>query len=297
MDRNLRAFLAIAKESNLSAAADKIGLTQPSLTKRLANLEEYLGDKLFERHRRGMRLTAAGRLFLARARRIEHEYDQAREEIRALTGMGLQTLRVGAGPLFHLRYAAPLFAQLRKRFPALGFDLIADQNSVTLPMLRDGRIDVVLGAIEPLEPDSLITAIPVTEVDQSVIMAADDPAAQNAVLRPKDLEGMSWVAYSGAADNIPLLRRYFSEHNLSAPRIVAHSTSFAAALDLTREFGAKLMAPLQLAEYVESAGLVARPTSPPISRLSTGAYVRQSSMNIPVIQQLLKDLMDLVGRN
>ncbi|MNL77384.1 hypothetical protein D3C87_2035440 [compost metagenome] len=57
------------------------------------------------------------------------------------------------------------------------------------------------------------------------------------------------------------------------------------------------MAPLQLAEYVEAAGLVARPTSPPISRLSTGAYVRQSSMNIPVIQQLLKDLMDLVGRN
>lgn len=295
MDRNLRAFLAIAKQANLSAAADTIGLTQPSLTKRLANLEDDLGGKLFERHRRGMRLTPGGRLFLARARRIEHEYDQAREEIGALTEMGLETIRVGAGPLFHLRYAAPLFAQLRRRFPALGFDLIADQNSVTLPMLRDGRIDVVLGAIEPLEPDSLISAISVAEIEQSVIMAAGDPTAQNAILRPEDLEGFSWVAYSGAADNIPLLRRYFSEHGLSAPRIVAHSTSFAAALDLTREFGAKLMAPLQLAEYVEAVGLVVRPTNPPISRLSTGAYVRQSSMNIPVIKQLLKDLVDLAG--
>lgn len=295
MDRNLKAFLAIAKEANLSAAADKIGLTQPSLTKRLANLEDDLGGKLFERHRRGMRLTAAGRLFLARAGRIEHEYNQAVEEIRALTEMGLETLRVGAGPLFHLRYAAPLFARLRNRFPALTFDLVADQNAVTLPMLRDGRVDVVLGAIEPLEPDALITAIPVAEIEQSVIMAATDPMARQAVLHPHDLEGFYWVAYSGATDNVPLLRRYCSEHSLTPPRIIAHSTSFAAALDLTRELGAKLMAPLQLAEHVEGVGLVARRTDPPISRLSTGAYVRQSSLNIPVIRQLLEELKDVAG--
>ncbi|MAU23619.1 MAG: LysR family transcriptional regulator [Martelella sp.] len=295
MDRNLTAFLAIAAEANLSDAAEKIGLTQPSLTKRLANLEEDLGGKLFERHRRGMRLTAAGRHFLARAERIEQEYRQAREEIRALAGIGLETLRVGAGPLFHLRYAAPLFARLRNRYPSLTFELVADQNAVTLPMLRDGRLDVVLGAIEPSEPDALVTAIPVAEIELAVIMAADDPMAALPVLGPRELAGFSWVAYSGATDNVPLLRRYCAEQRLKPPHIIAHSTSFAAALDLTRAFRAKLMAPLQLSDHVKTVGLVIRPTNPSISRLSTGAYVRRSSLGIAVIRQLLEDLKAVAG--
>ncbi|MEC7764957.1 MAG: LysR family transcriptional regulator [Pseudomonadota bacterium] len=296
MDRNLKAFLAIAKEANLSAAADRIGLTQPSLTKRLANLEEELGAPLFERHRRGMRLTPAGRRFLTRAQRIEREYNQAHEEMRTLMGMGLETLRVGAGPLYHLRYAAPLFARLRTHFPALSFELIADQNAVTLPMLRDERVDVVLGALEPVHQTEEIEVIPVSEIEHSVIMAATDPLAEKTILSPRDLTGLEWVAYQGATDNVPLLRKYFAQHKLPPPSFVAHSTSFAAALDLTREFGAKLMAPLQLAGHVETVGLVARPTNPPISRLETGAYVRRSSLDIPVIRQLLVDLQEIAGR-
>ncbi|WP_010140860.1 LysR family transcriptional regulator [Oceanicola sp. S124] len=297
MDRNLQAFLAIAKEANLSAAAERIGLTQPSLTKRLANLEEELGAPLFERHRRGMRLTAAGRRFLARAQRIETEYNRAYEELNTLMGMGLETLRVGAGPLYHLRYVTPLFTRLRKRFPALSFELIADQNAVTLPMLREERVDVVLGAIEPLSPAEEIEIIPVSEIEHSVMMPADDPLASKARLTPQDLEGLEWVAYQGATDNVPLLRRYFTQHKLSPPTFRAHSTSFTTALDLTRAFGAKLMAPLQLADRVEDVGLVARPTDPPISRMATGAYVRKSSLEIPVIRQLLLDLEEVAGRD
>ena len=297
MDRNLTAFLAIAKEANLSAAADRIGLTQPALTQRRAKLEEELGAPLFERHRRGMRLTAAGRRFLARAQRIETEYNRAREELGTLMGMGLETLRVGAGPLYHLRYATPLFVRLRQRFPALRFELIADQNAVTLPMLREERVDVVLGAIEPLPPGEEIEIIPVSGIEHAVMMAAEDPLASKAILRPGDLEGLDWVAYQGATDNVPLLRRYFTQHKLSPPGFVAHSTSFAAALALTRAFGAKLMAPLQLADHAEPVGLVARPTDPPISRMQTGAYVRKSSLEIAVIRQMLLDLKQIAGRD
>lgn len=295
MDRNLEAFLAIVADGNLSGAAARIALTQPSLTKRLAKLEEELGAQLFDRHRRGMSLTAAGRLFLERARRIDQEYRQAREEIRALSQMGLGTLRVGAGPLFHLRYVAPLFDRIRNRFPALTFDLIANHNSVTLPMLLDGRLDVVLGAMEPLEPNALITAIPVAEVEQSVVMAIDDPLADRGVLKPGDLLGMQWVAYSAATDNVPMLREYCTVHKLGTPKIIARSTSFATALDLTRELRAKMMAPLQLARNVEAAGLTALPTDPPISRVSTGAYIRQSSLNVPAIACLLEELRALAG--
>ena len=74
MDRGLKAFLAVAKEGSITAAASKINLTQSSVTKRIAALEFQIGVSLFYRDRRGMSLTEAGQLFLLRAELIEQEY-------------------------------------------------------------------------------------------------------------------------------------------------------------------------------------------------------------------------------
>ena len=60
MDRSLRAFIAIAEERNLTKAAEKVGLAQPSLTKKLRLIEVEYGGKLFERLPRGMELTPLG---------------------------------------------------------------------------------------------------------------------------------------------------------------------------------------------------------------------------------------------
>ena len=112
MDRNITAFLAIATHGKLTRAAEAIGLTQPSLTKRIRNLEADMGSQLFFRTRRGMQLTPAGRRFLNRAQRIEQEVLQAKEEIRCLEYAGIDILRIAAGPLFHQRFVAPVFARI-----------------------------------------------------------------------------------------------------------------------------------------------------------------------------------------
>ncbi len=62
--RQVECFLAVARTGNLSRAAEEMYLTQPTLTARLKALEEELGDQLFVRTSRGMRLTEAGRVFL-----------------------------------------------------------------------------------------------------------------------------------------------------------------------------------------------------------------------------------------
>ena len=68
--RQLECFLAVARLGNLSRAAEEMYLTQPTLTARLKALEEELGDPLFVRTSRGMRVTEAGREFLPYAERI-----------------------------------------------------------------------------------------------------------------------------------------------------------------------------------------------------------------------------------
>src|SRR5829696_9651343 len=89
--RQLECFLAVARLGNLSRAAEEMYLTQPTLTARLKALEEELGDPLFVRTSRGMRLTEAGREFLEYAERIVGSFEEGKrrlEELRGASGGG-----------------------------------------------------------------------------------------------------------------------------------------------------------------------------------------------------------------
>jgi len=145
MDKNLAAFLAVARHHSLTSASDHLGLTQPSVTKRIANLEDQLGVALFDRTRRGMELTDSGLVYLKRAERIEAEYRQCREELTAMSSAGLSVLRVGAGPLFHLSCVASLFATLKRRYPKLKLELHTDTRPEIGEALRSGQLDAYLG--------------------------------------------------------------------------------------------------------------------------------------------------------
>ena len=80
--RHLRYFVCVAEEQNLSRAAKRLHISQPPLTRQIKALEEDLGTVLFERTRRGMVLTDAGRVFLVEAERVLNLVDQARARTR-----------------------------------------------------------------------------------------------------------------------------------------------------------------------------------------------------------------------
>jgi DNA-binding transcriptional LysR family regulator len=295
VDRNLRAFLAIAAAGNLTAAGERVGLTQPSLTKRLNNLEGMLGCRLFDRHRRGMTLTTAGRHFLRHARRIEQEYLQAGEELRGLEAAGLDVLRVGAGPLFHLRYVAPVFAAVRQRFPLLRLELLADNNNRTIPMLVRGDLDIVLGVIEPVDAESMLVVKPMTDVEHGVVVQAGGKLERAGRLCPEMLGAAQWIAYSDDRDAGRWLNEYFAKHNLGAPTIAARTSSFATGLHLVQTAGLAMMAPVQLSGMIESSGLRVVSVEPPLTRLTAGAYVRESSIGFPAVKLFLDELAQRIG--
>lgn len=290
MDRQLAAFLTVARLGSLTTASQKLNITQPALTKRLVTLEERLGVDLFERKPRGMELTAAGRIYLRHASRIEQEYRQASEEIGILENAGMETLRVGAGPLFHLRYVAQAFSAVRKKFPMLRLDLVARNNADTLPLLVQGELDLVLGTIEPLDAHYLLHVIPLLEVEQAVAVAEDMPCADKAVLSPSDLIEMDWVSYSQVPGSRELLTRYFSQQQLGRPRFAAQTTSFTAGLHLIKHSHLAMQVPLQIQSVVSREGLKVIPVSPPLSRSAAGIYLRESSLGIPAVKAMNEEL-------
>ena len=178
MDKNLIAFLAVAKHRSLTDAAVQLCLTQPTLTKRIANLESEVGTALFHRERRGMSLTATGDVYFRRAVRIEAEYRQCSEEVKSINSSGLSVLRVGAGPLFHMNWIAGLFSMLKTEFPALKLELRTDNSTDNGELLRNGEIDVYLGIISREQLDTSIYVKYLTRVEHGIILRKDDPLAK-----------------------------------------------------------------------------------------------------------------------
>src|SRR5215468_10583742 len=85
--RHLKSFLAVARHGHFTRAAAELGLAQPALSQQIAQLEDELGVPVFERSRRGARLTAAGESLVRRAERILVEVDEARSEASRFAGL------------------------------------------------------------------------------------------------------------------------------------------------------------------------------------------------------------------
>jgi DNA-binding transcriptional LysR family regulator len=140
--RQLRYFVAVAEEGNISRAAQKIFLTQPALSRQIKALEEEIGQCLLERQAHSIRLTSTGETLLHEARELLKHADQVLERVRAAR-QGVQ-LRIGYAPSFAsglLSEAVAIFAQKHPNARVELFDLSTKE---ILSGLENDTLDVAL---------------------------------------------------------------------------------------------------------------------------------------------------------
>jgi len=129
---DVRLFLAIARAGTLSAAAPKLGLSQPTAGRRLRALEEAVGVALFQRTAQGFRLTDTGEAMLVHAQNME---EQALALERRLVGDGRTvegTLRISASEWFSRHVLTPKIAKLTIDTPGITVEVIADTRALDL---------------------------------------------------------------------------------------------------------------------------------------------------------------------
>lgn len=292
MDRNLLTFLTIAETGNITAAAAQLHITQPTLTKRLQQLETQHKCRLVERLPRGVQLTPSGQQLLPYARRIQHEFLQATEAIRSFESGHLDELRIGSGPLFQMRYLASALCKLMSEFPNTSITLSTDLNTTNLPKIREGNLDLMFGTTEHLADDDQVLFLPLTNVEQGILLRADHPALNESPLHPRNLADTKWIFYSDGLDNEELMRTYFEAQGLPAPNIVMRVSAFTLGFQLVAQSDYAMILPVQL-EPILDAGRVRLVTpNPPISRKLAGAYLRRSSRQYPIINRLVEIVAD-----
>lgn len=292
MDRNMIAFLAVARAGNLTEASEQLHLTQPTLSKRIANLELELGAPLFKRDRRGMRITDIGKVFFRRAIRIEAEYRKCREEVSSITSAGLSLLRVGAGPVFHLNAIAKLFSELRSNYRDLKLELRTDQSVDNGKRLMEGEIDVYLGIIPRDQIDDSIYVKYLTSVEHGIVLRKDNPLAKGESVDAAKLSQFSWVSFLSDQETESRLLKYSVPRGEQESLIDIRTTSFATGLQLVGEGQCVMSAPLQLTRIVEKEGLVIRPARGGMPRRKAGLHLRKSTMGYRCIQTVIDHFLE-----
>jgi LysR family carnitine catabolism transcriptional activator len=147
--RALKAFLAAVETGSITRAAAQIGLTQPSLTTSLKNLERDLGVTLFDRTTRSLRLTAAGQEFLARIERPVADLDEAYRHMRDLSEARLGSVVVGALPSCALALVPSVISRLKAAYPNLGIRLIEAHDAELAMMLRTNQVEFGIASQQP----------------------------------------------------------------------------------------------------------------------------------------------------
>ena len=149
---DLLKFLAVAETGTISTAADRLGMTQPALSRIVVRLERQFGGRLFERLPTGVRLTSLGATAAGLARHVVREIEAAEEQIDATISGRTGCFRVTAGPTWMQAVLPLAVARFHETYPEIELKLRTADFRRGLQLLADGGNDLHCGGVDTGEP-------------------------------------------------------------------------------------------------------------------------------------------------
>ncbi len=222
--------MAVARHGSLRAASREIAVAQPSLTKSIQTLEEDLGAPLFERSARGAVLTPSGTALLPRAQLVLEEIRRAREVVSQLNeGVGGR-VAIGLSPAATMMFLSATLRMFRRRYPELEMRITDGRADLTMPLLRNGELDFVVG---PVPPDGFPEDVVVEKLFESrraVTCRRGHPLVGAQSLA--DLLDQDWISTAVSGRMRTEFDAVFASRGLERPRSVVHCENTIAALEL-----------------------------------------------------------------
>jgi DNA-binding transcriptional LysR family regulator len=199
-ESQLRAFVAVAESASFGAAARRLHMSQPGISRAVASLEAELGGTLFLRRRGSVELTALGERALPRSRTILAESDALRQERDERRDVARGRVRLGSMPSVSAELLPPLLARLERRHPALEIAVVDGHDDELVAWVRAGVVDVavVAGTHDGLELQPLL-------VDEFLaVLPASHPLAARETVRCRELAGEPFVLTRAGCERLVL---------------------------------------------------------------------------------------------
>ncbi len=214
----VRQFVAVAEHRNFGRAAEALGLSQQAVSKNVALLEGSLRARLLERGRFGAIPTVYGEALLRRAKSAEAELRLGLEEIEALRGASVGSVRVGVGPAFASRVLPAAMVRMHHEQPAVQIATCVETSAVLYPMLLRGELDFVVSA-PPLDLaiDSDISQELLFLDRECLVVRAKHPLARRRQVGLTDLKACTWIVSSQIPSVFARICRELAKAALSPP--------------------------------------------------------------------------------
>jgi len=222
--RFLRYVDEVARAGSIRKAAEQLHVTASAVNRRVMDLEDELGAPLFERRPRGVRLTAAGELFVRYIREQSGDVERMKSQIEDLKGLRRGTVRIACSQALALDFLPREIADYRTKFPLVQFDVQVLDHERAMASLAAFDVDLVLVFRPPFLPNFQ----PLMSLRQRLValMAADHPlATQEKKLRLSQMVGYPVALPERSLGGRQLLTNVLARSNLQF-NIAAESNSF-----------------------------------------------------------------------
>ena len=218
--RTLRYFVEVVRQQSFTRAAEKLFVTQPTISKMLKNLEDELNCTLLIRDGRRLLLTDTGRVVFERGQAILGEFRQLESELSDINHLHKGILRLGIPPMVGMLMAEPI-GLFRQRYPGVELK-IAEFGGLTVQQaVSDGELDLAMTAL-PVDEESGLATLPL--FNHQLCVLAPRTAQWEAVssLSPQALAAHPLVIYNEDFALSQQLMQLFTDHDVK-PRIAVRS--------------------------------------------------------------------------
>jgi DNA-binding transcriptional LysR family regulator len=189
--KHLQYFIEVTNFNSFSRAADHLFITQPTISKMIKNLEEELGVALFDRSRKQVTLTDAGRIILEQAKLIDKAFKNLEMELDNLLGLKKGHIRIGLPPIFDAHLFLKIMGSFHEKYPSITFEIVEDGSKKIEEDVSKNLLDV--GVVVLPTNDNVFDHFSFIEEDLNLILHSSHPLAQRDSVHLAELADESFI--------------------------------------------------------------------------------------------------------
>jgi DNA-binding transcriptional LysR family regulator len=283
--RQLEIIRVIADTGSFTAAGEKLHVSQSAISRQILLLEEELGEPVFHRIGRRIRITPAGESLLQLSHRVFQDLQETVSTISEKRDSLSGTIRLVGGMTVCLYVFPTLLAEVRRVHPHLDLKVTVGSAERSIAMLRSGAGD--LGMITlPVEATDLVS-VPVLQEELLLITYPAHPLAKKKSITPADLDGQDFVLFETGSITRRLVEQFFARENVGAEVIMETENVEIIKAMVRNGLGISII-PSQAAASDVKAGQLFR------SRLAGHSLVRQTGWLYPKMSRLPRTVSEVI---
>lgn len=230
--RNIKYFEAVARFGNITKAATELNMSQPPLSQQIQNMENEIGVKLFERHKKGVLLTDEGKLLLQKVRPLLRQYNELLDDLSDPQNLAFGNISLAILPIFSDSISEAL-AHMRKENENIHFSIKEGHTKSNVSLVQSGEAHVGISRL-PIDNSELNYSILGNDPIR-VFLRKDDPLAFKEKILPKDLNGRPLILIRGSTFHSAFTQivQTFEEAKIK-PNIIGHTETATTLLKMVK---------------------------------------------------------------